>query len=326
MGQVVSSEESSSSSSAAQPGTVGAGFLGIFGTGKYKVFLTSGTFVVPAGVTRIRVRVVGAGGGGGSTATPGPAGGATSFGALISATGGQGGISGQNNGTANGGVGIGGDFQAVGGSVTKDGTINGYGGGAAGSQLGNGGTSFNRGGGAVGGIPTKTTYGASPFGLPSSTAPAPDSAGYVNPTYINNNSVVTSPVCPPKVPNRLMRFPFDFFDGGAGVIYAQSGGNAFFIHSGSGAGGSMLNAFSQIFVCDAGIGGGGASCSSNQGQGGIGGGGGGEYSGAAGGGAGGGYADGEFTVIPGVSYTVTIGQAGNPIAGKGGDGLSVVEW
>lgn len=40
------------------------GFLGIFGRGAYKVFEQSGAFVVPAGVSRLRVRAVGGGGGG----------------------------------------------------------------------------------------------------------------------------------------------------------------------------------------------------------------------------------------------------------------------
>lgn len=42
-----------------------AGFMGYYGRGGYQVFGVPGAFnfVVPSGVTRIRVRVVGAGGG-----------------------------------------------------------------------------------------------------------------------------------------------------------------------------------------------------------------------------------------------------------------------
>lgn len=126
--------------------SVVAGSLGIFGAGRFQIFFGSGTFKVPAGVSKIRVRVVGAGGGGGATSQYTSiiplAGGATSFGSLISATGGSPGqnINGVNAGGA-GGVGVGGDFQANGGNG-GGGVGAGYagnGGGAAGSQLGKGG-------------------------------------------------------------------------------------------------------------------------------------------------------------------------------------------
>ena len=54
-----------------------AGFMGIFGTGKFQVFY-SGTsnFVVPPNISRLRVRVIGAGGTGDAGGAGGGAGGA----------------------------------------------------------------------------------------------------------------------------------------------------------------------------------------------------------------------------------------------------------
>ena len=143
---------------------VGAGYMGEYGSGLWQVFTSSGTFTVPSSVTKIRVRVLGAGCGGTNggrggcgggyafgefAVTPGAAytvtigaggvggaspsaGGTTSFGALISATGGT---------TSAGGVGVGGDYQSTGG-VSANSTASG--GGASGSQLGNGGNSGGR--------------------------------------------------------------------------------------------------------------------------------------------------------------------------------------
>ena len=66
------------------------------------------TWVVPAGTTKVKVTLVGAGGGGGgiypgSAAYPGTAGGTSSFGAYLSATGGGGGGCGITNGAAGAG-------------------------------------------------------------------------------------------------------------------------------------------------------------------------------------------------------------------------------
>lgn len=302
----------------------GAGHLGVFGTGQYKYFSFSDTFVVPDGVSALRLRVVGAGGGGGGSGTPGSTGGTSSFGALISATGGGGGRAGNQNGDSTGGVGIGGDFQAKGGSNT---TVTNRGGGAgAGSQLGDGGSSLSSGGGAVGGVRTTSLLGASCFGPPMGEAPAPDASGFRHCTFRNSNSVVTSPTLSVSRPSFVNRFPFESFTGGSGVVYAQSGNCAFTIHSGSGAGGSIRSEFSNSFVSEAGIGGGGAgisSASSACGPGGIGGGGGGNQ---GFGGAGGGYAHGVFDVVPGTSYAVTVGVEGASPSGPGGPGLVIVEW
>ena len=140
----------------------------VFGNGAFLQATSSTTFVVPVGVTSLRIRVVGGGGGGqqsgGSggrggggggyahgvfSVSPGASyaltvgaaggvnasGGTTSFGALISATGGAGGSSG-----GAGGTGTGGTVQYTGGTggPTGDGN-NGGGGAGAASHLGNGG-------------------------------------------------------------------------------------------------------------------------------------------------------------------------------------------
>ncbi|WNL11725.1 phage tail protein [Aliarcobacter cryaerophilus] len=133
---------------------------GNFGTGKINFYVSDDTFIVPEGITSVRVRLWGAGnqGGGGGFAlkaisdlvpgvsipiTVGVAAGATSsFGAYVSATG----------GTANstsiagiGGTGIGGDINHSGGSnpTNPGGIISGCGG--AGNLFGNGGNGGNGG-------------------------------------------------------------------------------------------------------------------------------------------------------------------------------------
>ncbi len=55
-----------------------------------QAFLTSGTFIVPAGVTTVKVRVWGGAGGAASGGQDGAAGGSSSFGSFCSATGGGG--------------------------------------------------------------------------------------------------------------------------------------------------------------------------------------------------------------------------------------------
>lgn len=226
---------------------VPAGYMGEFGSGLWRVFSENGTFTVPAGVSKIRVRVVGAGGGRGNggvggggggggyahgvfTVTPGQSfpvtvgiggnqvdGGASSFGALISATGGKKGNHLPPYNGGDGGIGVGGDFQASGGKGgTGDGSVNPKaGGGAAGSQLGDGGNggdwvsgASTSGGGGVGGGKGGNTAGSpggggSPFGNAILTTPAPDIIGGIS-------SGVANPI------NAVIRFPFDGFTGGGG--------------------------------------------------------------------------------------------------------------
>lgn len=216
-----------------------AGFLGIFGTGLWRTYTDPGsyTWTVPAGITRIRVRVVGGGSGGrydthggcaggyahgtfdvtpgdtyavtvgkGSAASSNPStpandGGTSSFGALISATGGI---------DTEGGHGVGGDFQA------KGGTARGRGGAAAGSQVGDGGdtdegTYWGAGVGGGKGATVKLSgssiiVGGSPFGRGANSAGKYD--GDANPT------------------NALIRFPFDGFTGGGGFGSTLAGPGA----------------------------------------------------------------------------------------------------
>jgi len=125
----------------------------------------SGTFTVPAGVSRIRVYIVGAGGGGGGFPGDGGDGGSSSFGAFSAGGGGFGG--------GDGGTGFGGDggTDGGGGAGTEAGGGGGGGGGlniqeintspgsafsfssgGGGSGGSGGGVEVNRGGGGGGGF------------------------------------------------------------------------------------------------------------------------------------------------------------------------------
>lgn len=299
-----------------------AGMLPVFGGGYFRAWHKSGTFSVPAGVTKIRVRVVGVGGSGGTTGTAGTAGGTVSFGALISATGGQGGVASDANGVAVGGIGVGGDFQADGAGVTKNGTINGYGGGAAGSQLGEGGTSTSTGGGAPGGNDATGRCGASAAGLGMDQTGGPDAAGR---RLAVDGLFADMPECDLDL---AKRFPGDFFTG-RGAARVSIGGLHFAPAGGSGGGGAGQAVGNEATTGPGGDFAGGGGClpaGLGGGDGGIGGGGGGEDGG--GGGAGGGYAHGEYDVAPGAEYVITIpvpaARAG--YAGRGGHGQVVVEW
>ena len=317
----------------ASPTLMPLGWMGVFGQGLYKAFMSPGThsFVVPEGVSRIRVRVVGAGGSGSNGSSNGGAGSSSSFGNLMSATGGGGG----NSNVAFGGQGTGGDFQAKGGNAFRSGSnvtgyapdvssviaqlVDGQGGAAAGSQLGDGGHSFGYGGAAVGGNHSikGSSFGASAYGVPTISAPGPDCMGL----YISQQS-------PDRANYPIERFPFDFFSGsGSAHISYSLGSNGGTLASvaGSGAGGM------GYYNSNGGHGGGGGGHSNPSGSGGIGGGGGkidtsGNYSG----GAGGGYAHGEFDVVSGTEYSITVGAGGrynsSTIYGAGGNGLVVVEW
>lgn len=263
------------------------GYMGEFGNGLWQVFFASGNFVIPANVTKIRVRVVGGGGGGRqngaggagggyahgvftvvpgasyavTVGTPGSeninaptAGGTSSFGALISATGGGAAIA---AGGAVGGVGIGGDYQASGGSV---GASAAYGGGAgAGSQLGKGGDVFGYGGAGVLGS-SRNLAGGSPFGdsitLPNGQFPGPDALG----KRADGTPGVLNAM------NAIIRFPFDGFTGGGGAPVVNGDG-------GIGAGGGATSTTSGSGR-DGGGGGGTTTNSGTAGSGGIGGGGG----------------------------------------------------
>lgn len=270
---------------------VPAGYMGEFGNGLWRVFQVPGTytFTVPNNVTKIRARVVGGGGGGRQngagaagggyahgefTVTPGTNytvtvgaggvgnattptdGGTSSFGALISATGGGAAIA---LGGAVGGVGTGGDFQAKGGSVGNNAA---YGGGAgAGSQLGDGGSVFGYGGAGVV-CSTYENYGSSAFGISSAVdGSGPDILGDSvdgSSVLLLNNSV-----------KAVIRFPFDGFTGGGGRWNSTNNGLG-----GHGAGGGAGSTSQTGGKGGVGGGGGGNVTTSNAGSGGIGGGGG----------------------------------------------------
>lgn len=302
------------------------------------------TFTVPLNVSSIRVRVVGAGGSGASggaqqgtggggggyahgvfnvtsgtsyTITVGSggvaktvvelngnAGGSSSFGSLISATGGGAGLY-QASSTAllsggAGGIGTGGDFQASGGNGGSK--LSGFtggqlytGGGGAGSQLGAGGSggdikanisTISTGGGGVvnnGGTVATTianigTGGGSAFSSPD-----------INPT-ISSGGVDIIGTSANNPISASIRFPFDSFTGAGGN--GATGGTATNGTLGGGGGGV---GGSPTYV----------------GKGGIGGGGGG---------------GGNTTIYAGNGGIGGGGGAGYTYSGSGGNGLVVVEW
>lgn len=226
----------------------------------------------------------------GNVAQSGQSGGTSSFGALISATGGAGGAAGNNSA---GGTGIGGDFQASGGIAMLGSAISG-GGGGAGSQLGRGGNSSATnnwgGGGGVGGG-NGALGGGSAFGNAFGDRGGPDVAG-------RRSTSAQAPF--DNAIGATFRFPFEGFLGGGG------------------SGGGGANGFG--FGTSGGGGGGGAPGAERGGHGGVGGGGGGGYpirtgagtyggNGGIGGGGGG-----------------SVGIDGQIWAGNGGHGLVIVEW
>jgi hypothetical protein len=164
-------------------------FTGVFGNGQVQMFLTSGTFTVPAGVGKVRVRLWGAGGGaiasncssgggfalksiydlGGVTSVAvtvasiatAANGGTSSFGSYVSATGG-----GSTNSSL-GGIGVGGNINTQGGTA---GSASAGGNGGAAAVMGNGGmggggsnSGFSAVGGAGGGAGSGQTNGGAGF-------------------------------------------------------------------------------------------------------------------------------------------------------------------
>lgn len=110
---------------------------GPFGSGTIIYYTRNATFVVPNPITTVRVRLWG----GGSSGRNGYGGNSSSFGAYVSATGGQ---------TSSGGTGTGGDINTTGGG-TGFYNLYGPGGGSAANLFGNGSThgasGFSGGGG-----------------------------------------------------------------------------------------------------------------------------------------------------------------------------------
>lgn len=326
---LVQSNVSSAVSNVNAVKTAPPGYLGSFGIGLWRLFLVPGTytFTVPFGVYAIRVRVIGAGGngpkGGGTggagggyahgvfSVTPGQqitivvgkggsrvsdnsqlvVGGTSSFGNLISATGGEPGALAADF-ENEGGVGIGGDFQARGGRGSKvaPSHISG-GGGAAGSQLGDGGhggdyADGSGNGSAGGGGICNDGGGRDSEGFDCTGGGSPFSPGDFNEYFggvdLTGDSYESNPI------NAVLRFPFDGFTGCGGR------GN------------------SSDETINGGIGGGGGGADSNVGEGGNGGvgaGGGGGYTIGGAGGLGGGGGAGRYNY-----------------GGPGGDGGVILEW
>lgn len=331
----------SSSSALTSPNgmTLLPGQMGVFGTGRYEVFFESGTFTPRPGVFRARVRVWG--GGGGVTAD----GGTSSFGALMSATGGTRGV-GEVAGL--GGVGVGGDFQASGG---PGGAGEGGGGGAAGTELGTGGAggiayALGRGGGggAVGGKrggnggASGPGSGAGVLGQGLDNAPT-ITQGFV-PDLLGQRSYPAlnlAPVAKGDAPFFIHPFVGFAFTGGGGAYdnnwqpAQMSGGEG-----GGGCGGHVDLSSNLMAGGHGGVfgGGGGANVAAGStkagGRGGwladnrwIGGGQGGAKGRAGSGGAG--YARGEFAVTPGVGVPVTVAAGGSTSTGQSA-GLVIVEF
>lgn len=305
------------SSAAALGGIAGVpsypGQLPVYGRGQAVIlYASNANWRVPT-TGRFRVRVLG-----GSGLTD-ASGGTTSFGSLISATGGS-----KPNGTAGGlgGLGFGGDYQAAGGvGGTGLASIGGGGGGAAGSQLGPGGNGGNAvevidgsttgrhggGGGGVGGHNggTGTTWGT-PAGGGSPLASAVGGvSGYnfLGVTDYSAGAVTVDGLAP----------PYFYFLGGFGSGTADPG------LSGQGGRGelSYMGSINGATIVGR--------------QGGFGGGGGGGFGGAGyksllgggqggktgfGGAGGGGYAHGEFNLTEGDQIPITVASSG----------LVIVEW
>jgi hypothetical protein len=312
------------------------GQLPTFGAGHVEVLLRSQDWVVPAGAKQVRVRVLA--GGGGLIA-----GGSSSFGAMLSATGGQPAV-GAVPGV--GGVGTGGDFQASGG---PGGANFRGGGGASGSELGNGGAGgagdgeSAGGGGAVGGknggagndAIGVSGGGASPkeHGTRSTSGGTPARGG-VDFSGLGNGTAVYNGL------NVPLLHPLFAFLGAGGQGGSTGGVRA----GGSGAGGGGGHRSSSPGGLGGACGGGGGGGGTGEGYAGgmcwpadtvsmtgsydgaqqrVGGGLGGASTRAGAGG--GGYARGVFTVEPGAIIPVTVAQAGAATHSHSG-GLVIVEY
>lgn len=206
------------------------------------VYTDNGTFTVPAGVYRVRVRLWGGGGAGGGYSYSGLSGGSTSFGAVLSATGGYGGQN-ATSGVRSGGGGGGGSGGTVkvggaGGSSSNSGMggtgVGGGGGGAAAGAAGSGtagasglngtppsgGKGANGSAGAAGGA---TVSSAGAVGLAGSAGIGADSGGGGSGAscYGNNANIGGAGAAP----------------GGGGGGVACYGGGYYYAGGGGGGGG-----------------------------------------------------------------------------------------
>lgn len=292
------------------------GELPLFGTTQFRFFIQSGSFVVPAGITAVRVRVFGGGGGGGAPGGSTTTGGTSSFGTMISATGGAGG-----NQAVSPGIGVGGDYQASGGQRgigLADGA--GGGGGGSGSQVQDGSP----------GVDGSGAYGGSGGNCATEFVVDRRYMDVASGAYVDEARALYQQVSLNVSP----RFPFEFFSNQA----FWNGGNANLRPwSGLGARGYSTSLHPASF----GGGGVGGPCHEsyeNATGGAIGGGGGGagqktsDNTDGGDGGDGGGYAHGIFEVTPGDVIPFVCGARGNAatgpggLAGSGGAGAVIVEF
>lgn len=321
---------SSTALSGGNGNTLLPGQLPAFGTGRYRIFFVTENWTPPAGVTKVRARVHG--GGGGITADAG----SSSFGSLMSATGGKRGV-GAVAGV--GGVGVGGDFQASGGA---GGAGAGGGGGAAGSELGDGGTGGVAdatgnagGGGAVGGKVGGNGGAAGPGAGASPVMAGPSNTNGLQ--YAPNIRGMAASAANTTLEPFNLPFPGFAFVGGGGVwgsnwLPARMAGT----DGGGGCGGGISNTSAPQGGGHGGVfgGGGGGNMSAASGmEGGQGGrlsderaigGGFGGTKGRAGSG-GGGYARGVFdNLAAGQPIPITVATA-NPVTGVAA-GLVILEF
>ena len=238
-------------------GISGNPFTGVFGTGKFMSFSSSGTFTIPSGITSVRVRLWGSGvtgfanghggyngGGGGGFAmktitglTPGgtvavtvspSSASTTSFGAYVSATGGGG---------STGGTGSGGDINNSGGTAYNTAPTNpaGSGGAGAGNLFGKGGSGTTTGsgmggtsgvGGSIIGYGGQTPGGCGLF----------SSGGTAASQYSIMGQTIMPTACPPGPIAGSMDFIGTGGGGGGGPLNSSPG------VSGGGGGGNYSNA------------------------------------------------------------------------------------
>lgn len=331
------------------------GWLGVFNTGRYFCFVDNGTFLAPlSGYFRVRVlggggcgatingtqkRATGGGGGGyalgvvwltqgqavsitvgkgGSWVAdgqPGGAGGASAFGAYMTATGGAGGTCADSAAlsAALGGVGSGGSLLNASGG--KSGSIDGNlgtsatGGGGAGSQLGNGGDSGSISGNA--GTGNAATGGAAAGAIASASISrgghqASGGAGIAGSSTLQLGGFDLLSVAAAQHGNgtvnsssAVFRFPGDAFGGGGGGPGYSNALTAGLGGTGAGGGGHMFATGGSYTAGAGGFFGGTGACTN---------------------------------VNSGITPKPGYGGGGGGVAGVnggqsvGGDGLVVVEW
>lgn len=317
-----------------------ARLLGAFGSGKYRLFRYSGSsvpFVIPTGITSLRVTCIGAGGGG---SFPGSANVATDGAATAFHIGGTsyvyaGGGKGATNSAAGlGGIATTGDILfSGGGGGSLNGGISGAGGGACGSPLGVGGNGADS--ALSGQYGNRLSHPYSTGGASGNAYTAGSAAKFLGPMpaalpniFRDFGNMQHQLIPRPTSRTQGLRGMLPFIGGdGAGGDHLQpgagGGGAGYFAGGHSGFGYQDIN---NAFV---------------GGNGGEGGGGGGGYGGSTPGygGGGGSCAIKILSVTPGASWSALVGGRGigahnympagyyeYQSAGFGGHGIILVEW